>query len=199
MAFIPVPGTSVSSIGHSYPYLELTRHVSSVHPWRDTRGMGMPLQKYPGAGTYGYRVRVQLVYLPGTSVISMRLPYPYPELLWVRGLCSLGYVQDHTPGITRTRNSCKFCTAFIPVPGSYVSSVHPWRDTRGMGMPLQKYPGAGTYGYRVRVQHPCTHPGLCDFYKTSIPVPGTSVGDRVVLFRVRTEPHRGYYRYPELL
>ena len=29
------------------------------------------------------------------------------------------------PGITRTRNCCKFCRAFIPVPGTIVSYVHP--------------------------------------------------------------------------
>ena len=34
------------------------------------------------------------------------------------------------PGITSTRNFCKFCRAVIPVPGSPVSSVRPCHNTR---------------------------------------------------------------------
>ena len=51
------------------------------------------------------------------------------------------------PGITRTRNFCKFCWAFIPVPGTSVSSVRPYHNTRN----------------------------LCYFCRTFIPVPELSV------------------------
>ena len=34
------------------------------------------------------------------------------------------------PGITCTRNFCKLCNAFIPVPGTSVSSVRPYHNTR---------------------------------------------------------------------
>ena len=54
------------------------------------------------------------VYLPGY--------YPYPELLWV--LCN-----THT----RTKNSCEFCTTYIPVPGTSVRSVRPCHNTWGTG------------------------------------------------------------------
>ena len=54
--FIPVPGAS----------------ASSVRPWHNTQGMCMPLQKYPVAGT---GTGTAFVYLPGTSVSSVRRPY----------------------------------------------------------------------------------------------------------------------------
>ena len=42
-------------------------------------------------------------------------------------LCSVGYVQNHArgiyPGYYPTKNFCKFCRTFIPVPGTSVSSV----------------------------------------------------------------------------
>ena len=55
----------------------------------------MPFKKYPGAGT---GTGTTFIYLPGTSVSSVRLPYPYP-------------------------NFCEFCKTSIPVPGTSVSSV----------------------------------------------------------------------------
>ena len=48
------------------------------------------------------------------------------------------------PGYYPYRKFCKFCTAFILVPGTSVRSVRPKHNTRGTGMPFKKYPGAGT-------------------------------------------------------
>ena len=73
-------------------------------------------------------------------------------------LCSVGYVQNHSRGITRTLNYCKLCATFIPIPGTSESSVRPWHYP-GYGYALGKYPGAGRV--RVRVQHSCTYlPGI---------------------------------------
>ena len=68
--------------------------------------------------------------LPGNLFSSVGFPYPYPELLQAKK-CSVGYVQNHTRGITRTRrfckwlydiythtrNLCKFCTPVAQYPG----------------------------------------------------------------------------------
>ena len=67
--------------------------VSSVRPWYNTRGTGMPFKKYPGTGT-----GKTFVYLPGTSLGSVRLPYS-------------------------TQNFSEFCNTWIPVPGTSVNSV----------------------------------------------------------------------------
>ena len=82
------------------------------------------------------------------------------RLAWKRArLCSVGYVQNHTGGgssgyyatkslcesrndlITRTREMCKFCTTFIPVPRTFVSSVRLLHNIRGTGIPLSQHPG----------------------------------------------------------
>ena len=96
---IPVPGTS----------------VSSLRPWHNTGGTSTPLSKYPGAGTGTGTTFVHV--LPGTSVSSVRLPYPYPELLEANRLCSVGYRQNHARGVIRTRNLCKFYTPVAQYPG----------------------------------------------------------------------------------
>ena len=67
--------------------------------------------------------------VPGTSVCSVQHWYPY-------------------------RHFCEFCTIFIPVPETSVSSVRPCHNTRG-----------------TRVQHSNTYPDLCEFCMTSIPYP----------------------------
>ena len=66
-------------------------------------------------------------------------------------LCSVGYVQNHTRGIYRryypTKNFCKFCRTFIPVPGTcvgYVRHSHPYPESASSVRPCHKYPG---YGY----------------------------------------------------
>ena len=138
--FVPVPETS----------------LSSVRPWHNARGTGI----CPCKNT---RVRVRLLIhehsytnLPGTSVSSVRLSYPSPEFLLVTILCSVGYAQNHTRSVTRARNCCKFCTTFIPVPGTCVSSVRPWHNTRGTGMPFHNT----WVRVRVRVQRSWTDPEL---------------------------------------
>ena len=108
--------------------------ASSVRPWH-TRGTVKPFSKNSGAGT-----GTTFVYLPGTSVSSLTFAYPYPELLQVKRLCTVGYVQKHTPGFTRTRNFCKFCTTFVPVPGTSSSSVRPWHNTRATTVSLVMRP-----------------------------------------------------------
>ena len=87
---------------------------------------------------------------------------------------SVGCERNHTRGTTRTRNFCKFCKTFVPVPETSLSSVRPWHNARGTGMPFYEIPGGGGgYGYCTTfVYLPGT---FCEFCKTSIPVPGTSV------------------------
>ena len=92
---------------------------------------------------------------------SVRLPYPYPELLQVKRLCSVGYVQNHTREITRTRNFYKllrsmYARGTIPGVRVYLCQI--------------LWCGYG-YGYNIRV-HTLN---FCEFCKNSIPVPGTSV------------------------
>ena len=55
---------------------------------------------------YGYNIRIRT----------------YPELN-LSGKCCVWYVQNHTRGITRARDFCKFCTAFTPVPVTSVRAV----------------------------------------------------------------------------
>ena len=72
-------------------------------------------------------------------------------------LCSVGYVQNHTrgiyPGYYPTKNFCKFCRTFIPVPGTCVSSVLHTRTRNFCKLctPVPQIPG-------VRVQHFYTCP-----------------------------------------
>ena len=75
--FIPVPGTSVSSVRFSYPYQQLLRDLETIIP-------------VPG-------VRLRILYpcpkplwvlysthsIPETCLTSIRGPYTYPKLLWV--------------------------------------------------------------------------------------------------------------------
>ena len=100
------------------------------------------------------------------------------------------------PGYYPCRKFCKFCTIFIPVPGASVSYVRPWYNTRGKGMPSKKNAGCG-YGCGYNIPIPTRN--FSEFCTASIPVPGTSVSEKVMFCRVRTEPYPGYYPYPEVL
>ena len=87
-AFIPVPGTSVSSVGHSYPYPELLAVLYARG--HNTRGTGTAC------------------FVPARSFCELCTPVPqYPELLEV--------LQDIR---TRTRNFWKFCKITYPHPES---------------------------------------------------------------------------------
>ena len=90
-------------------------------------------------------------------------------------LCSVGYVQNHTRGIYRgyypTKNFCKFCRTFIPVPGTSVSSVRPCHKYPGYGYSILYLPGTSVSS--VRQCH--NTPNICEFCNTFVPVPGTFV------------------------
>ena len=111
------------------------------------------MPQIPGVWVQHFHTCPELLYvlyaratIRGTSGSSVRLSYPYPELLELLEDCR-----------TRTRNFCEFCTtrATIPgvrvqllmyPPGTPVSSVSPLHNTRN----------------------------FCEFCNTSIPVPETS-------------------------
>ena len=90
---ITVQRTSVSCVGHSYPYPEVLEVLHDIHTrTRNFWKICMPVATIPG-------VRVQYVSHPlGTSVSSVRLCH-------------------------NTRNFWKFCKTFVPVPGTSGSSV----------------------------------------------------------------------------
>ena len=87
--FIPVPGTSVRYVRHSYPYPEL--YVSSVRPWPQYPGYGynsfIPARNFCEFCTPvpHYRNFCEFcntsIRVPGTSGGSVRTPFPYAELL----------------------------------------------------------------------------------------------------------------------
>ena len=88
------------------------------------------------------------------------------------------------PGYYPTKDSCKFCKAFIPVPGTSVSSVRPCHNTRSTGTAFSYLPGTSASSVC-----PChTTRNFCEFCNFYVSVPGTSVS------AVRTP-----YPYPELL
>ena len=79
--FIPVPGTSVSSVAVSYVHANAT----------NTRGAGTAFLYLPGTSVSSVRPCHNTrnfcefcntsIPVPGTSVSCVRSPYPYPELL----------------------------------------------------------------------------------------------------------------------
>ena len=86
------------------------------------------------------------------------------------------------------RKFCKFCTAFIPVPGNSVEFCTPVAPYLGYGYTLLEIPGCRYgYGYSIRTLTR-NFREFCEFCKTSILVPRTSVSS------VRLP-----YPYPELL
>ena len=94
--FIPTPGPS----------------VSSVPPWLNTRVTGRRFQKYPGAGT---GTGATSVYIPGTSMSSVRLPYPYPSTL------STENILDNSVEWFRFNDWSK-----VSVPSSHLESSLSW-------------------------------------------------------------------------
>ena len=91
-------------------------------------------------------------------------------------LRSVGYIQDHTqgicPGITLHRTYVNYVDyAFIPVPGTSVSSVRPCDNTRGTGATFLCLPR--TYVSSVCPRYNTRN--LCEFCDTFIPLPGTYV------------------------
>ena len=123
---ITLQRTSVSSVGHSYPYPELVEILYGIHTCtRNFWKFCTPVATIPG-------VRLQHVLYPlGTSVSSVRLCH-------------------------NTRNFWKFCKTSVPVPGTSGSSVRSsypyptfsvtpvrlWHDTRGTDIPSLQYPGS---------------------------------------------------------
>ena len=76
----PVPGTSGSSVRHSYPVPGTSGRLSSVRPLPQNPGYGY--------GMFCNRPEfLEVMYtratIPGNSGSSVRLPYPYPEVLEV--------------------------------------------------------------------------------------------------------------------
>ena len=103
------------------------------------------------------------------SSTSNRTPPPraciYPGITRTRNFCELCTIH------TRTKNFCELCTTFIPVPGTSVTSVRPCHNTRGTGTALLYLTGTSVSSVR-----PCHKTrNFWKFYKTFIPVPGTSV------------------------
>ena len=101
---------------------------------------------------------------------------------------------EHPRGILAAITRTGTCSS-LPVSGTSISSVRPWQNTRGTGMPSQKTPGCGHgYGYNIRV--PTRN--FCEFWKTSIPVPGSSVSfvslpyphrNVTVEWKIENQPH----------
>ena len=83
--FISVPGTSGSSVRHSYPYPELLEVLYDIHT--RTRGMGISFYNYVSSVRPCHNTRNicefcnTSVPYPEVSVSSVRSPYPNPELL----------------------------------------------------------------------------------------------------------------------
>ena len=112
---ITLQRTSVSSVGHSYPYPELLEVLYDIHTCtRNFWKFCTPVATIPG-------VRVQHVLYPlGTSVSSVRL-------------------------CPNTRNFWKFCKILIPLPGNSATPVRLWHTTRGTGIPSLHYPGISVF------------------------------------------------------
>ena len=100
----------------------------------------------------------------------------------VRGRISVTYVQHYT----LPDKLCDFCTTFIPLPDSSVTSVGT----------SYRYPGMGyTFHTRTRgrsvtsVQQHTLAEKLCDFCKTFIPLPDSSVTSATNLIPYRKYPY----------
>ena len=82
----------------------------------------------------------------------------YPDLLPVKRLCSIGYVQNNTPSITRTLNFCNFCTFMHVEELLQVLFCTPVAQYAGYGYTLVEIPGCG-YGYGYGTPFMCL-PGI---------------------------------------
>ena len=82
-----------------------------------------------------------------------------------------GYIY---PGYYPTKNFCMLCRTFIPVPGTFVSSLRPFHKYPGYGYNVTAFlysPGTSVSSVR-----PChNNRKFCEFCNTFVPVPGTSV------------------------
>ena len=107
-------------------------------------------------------------------------PAPAPTHMNFARLCSVGYVRNHTrgfyPGYYPTKNFCKLCRTFIPVPGSYVSSVLHTHTRTSCEFCNTCVPVPGTCVSSVRSPYPCPE----------IQHPGNTRGDRCS-FRISTK------------
>ena len=113
------------------------------------------------------------VFIPGTRGI-------YPGYCPTKNFCKFCRTFTPVPG-----NLWKFCGAFIPVPGISASSVRPWPQYPGYGYStfcarsvksvssVRPVTILGASGSCVRLTYP--YPDFCKFCKIPIPLPGTSV------------------------
>ena len=96
--------------------------------------------------------------VPRTSVSSVQLSYPYPNICEFctpvpQNTRGTGTAFLYLPGTSvsfvrpchNTRNFCEFCNTSVPVPGTSVTSVRLWHNTRGAGIPLLQYPGSPVF------------------------------------------------------
>ena len=122
-----------------------------------------------------------------TTPIRVITPIPVRKSnLIIPRLSSVGYLPNNIPGIYPgyypTKNSCKFCRTFIPVPGTSVSSrrhLYPYPEllralyaratnTQGTGKAFFFLPETSLCSVR-----PCRH--FCEFCGTFVPLPVTFV------------------------
>ena len=102
----------------SHPQTHLVGVRTSYHtPWFMTPALG-PLRAAlynPGYTRYHFPHRIPhpviIFFIPTMTILSL-------------GCVILCQLRVLTRDFTRTRNFCKFCRIFIPVPGTSVSSVH---------------------------------------------------------------------------
>ena len=78
------------------------------------------------------------------------------------------------PGITRTRNFCKFCRTFIPVPGTSVSSVRPGHNTRNFWKFCETFIPVPELLLVLRDIHTRTR-NFCEFCTPRVTIPGVPV------------------------
>ena len=117
--------TSVTSVGHSYPYPELLEVLYDLHTCtRNFWNFCFPVATMPGE-------RVQHVLYPlGTSVSSVRLCHN---------------IRNFWEFCKTSRNCWKFCEILTPLPGNSVTPVRLWHNTRGTGIPSLQYPRSSVY------------------------------------------------------
>ena len=78
------------------------------------------------------------------------------------------------PGIARTRNFCKLCRAFIPVPGTSVSSVRPCHITRNFWKFCNTFIPVPELPLVLWEIHTCIR-SFCEFCAPRAAIPGARV------------------------
>ena len=118
---ITLQRTSVSSVDHSFPYLELLEVLCDIYTCtRNFRKFSKPVDTIPG-------IRVQhLLYPLGTSVRSVRLCHN------TRNCWKFCLYLTSVPVPETFRSSVR--SPYIPWPGTSVIPVRMWQDTRGTRM-----------------------------------------------------------------